>query len=294
MRRSALGALAVALVALVGCASFRKKPIIPPEKLWSEAESAFHDEAYEVAVDRYKKLLDQHPFDPRAEEAELKIARAHYLSQRYAEAIAAFGDFERMHPTSSELPFVEYHLGMSYLAQASTSDRDQQAHSNALTYFRNLIDRFPTSPWAEKARLRVKECRESLAKHESDIARYYLRQGNLKAAEARLRGLLTEYPDSDATAEALYAFAQTYAARNEDEGATLALATLAHHHPEGPLGREAKDRLGTAQVGTDGDDPLALLLGRIDRMREQADRQKLPHTVSAYPDIGGGTGPTVR
>ena len=287
MRRGALGALAVALVAF-GCAS--KKPIIPPEKLWGEAETAFHDEAYEVAVERYKALLDQHPFDPRAEEAELKIAQSHYLAQRYAEAIAAFGDFERMHPTSSQLPFVEYHLGMSYLSQSSTSDRDQQAHANALTYFRNLIDRFPASPWAEKARLRVRECREALAKHEADIARYYLRQGNLKAAEARLRGLLTEYPETDATAEALYAFAQTYAARDENEGATLALAALVRHHPDGPLGREAKRRLGEAHVSQDGEDPLVLLLGRIDRMREQADRQKLPNTVSAYPDIGGTDG----
>src|SRR6266850_2237513 len=193
MRRGALGALAVALFAF-GCAS--KKPIIPPEKLWGEAETAFHDEAYELAVDR-----------------------------------------------------------------------------------------FPSSPWAEKARLRVRECREALAKHEADIARYYLRQKNLKAAEARLRGLLTEYPETEATAEALYSFAQAYAARDESEGATLALATLVKHHPDGPLGREAKQRLGDASVSVDGEDPLRLLVARIDRMRQQADRQKLPNTVSAYPDI---------
>src|SRR5207245_11476538 len=118
--------------------------------------------------------------------------------QRWAEAIAAFGDFERMHPTRTELASVEYHLGMSYLAQASTSDRDQQSHTNALTYFRNLIDRFPQSPWAEKARLRVRECREGLAKHEADIAAYYLKIGNMKAAEARPQGILTDYPETAA------------------------------------------------------------------------------------------------
>jgi outer membrane protein assembly factor BamD len=289
MRRRRLGALFVALIAF-GCA--HKKPVIPPEKLWDEGENAFHDEAWELAIDRYKMLLDQHPFDSRAEEAELRIAQSHYLNQRYAEAIAAFGDFERMHPTSPELPMVEYYLGMSYLAQTSTSDRDQQAHTNALTYFRNLIDRFPNTPWAEKARLRVRECREALAKHESDIARYYLKQGNLKAAEARLRGLLVEYPETDATAQALYAFAQAYAARDEDEGATLALATLVRHHPDGPLGREARERLAEGSASVDGDDPLRLLVARIDRMRGEADRQKLPTTVSAYPDIGGTLAPT--
>jgi outer membrane protein assembly factor BamD len=282
-----LGALAIALV-VIACSA--KKPIVPPEKLWSEGEEAFHDEAWELAVERYKALLDQHPFDARAEEAELKIAQSHYNAGRYAEAIAAFGDFERMHPTSPELPAVEYTLGMAYLAQASTTDRDQQAHTNALTYFRNLIDRFPASPWADKARLRVLECREALAKHEASIAAYYLKMKNLRAAEARLRGLLVEYPETDATAESLYAFAQAYAARDEGEGATLALATLARHHPDGPLGREAQKRLTDANVSVDGDDPLQLLVGRLDRMREQADRKKLPTTVSAYPDIGAPDG----
>src|SRR5262245_3497639 len=290
MRRRLIGALFVALIAF-GCAH-HKKPIVPPEKLWSEAEEAYHDEAWELAVEKYKALLDQHPFDPRAEEAELRIAQSHYQAERYAEAIAAFGDFERMHPTSAELPNVEYHLGMSYLAQATTSDRDQQAHTNALTYFRNLIDRFPNTPWAEKARLRQRECREALARHEADVARYYLKQKNLRAAEARLRGLLTDYPETDAAAQALYLFAQTYAAREEDDGATLALAALARHHPDGPLGREAKERLDGTSVTADGEDPLQQLIARIDRMRGQADRQKLPRTVSAYPDIGGPGAPT--
>src|SRR5882724_2540575 len=115
MRRRHLVGLGLAIISLavtmLGCAT--KKPIIPPEKLWAEGEEAFHDEAWELAVERYKALLDQHPFDSRAEEAELKIAQSHYLAGRYAEAIAAFGDFERMHPTSSELPSVEYNLGMA-------------------------------------------------------------------------------------------------------------------------------------------------------------------------------------
>jgi outer membrane protein assembly factor BamD len=277
----------VVVMVVVGCSA--KKPIVPPDKLWSEGNEAFDDEAYEIAVARFKALLDQHPFDDHAEEAELKIAQAHYYAQRFPEAIAAFGDFERMHPTSPNLPLVEYHLGLSYVAQASTSDRDQQSHANALVYFRNIVDRFPSSPWAEKARLRIRECREALAGHETGVTTYYLRQGNLRAAEARLRGLLTDYPETDATAQALYAFAQAYARRNEDDGATLALATLARYHADDPLGREARDRLDGAHASLDGTDPLPELVAHIDRMRGQADRQKVRPTVSAYPDGAAAT-----
>jgi outer membrane protein assembly factor BamD len=279
MLRRRLGALLL-VVAVLGCGG--KKKVIPPEKLWSEANEAYKDEAYELAADRYKQLLDQHPFDTNAEEAELKLALSHYYSQRYAEAIAAFGDFERMHPTSQNLAEVEYHLGLSYLAQTSTSDRDREPYSNALTYFRNLIDRFPGSQWAEKSKLRMRECREALAAHEVDVATYYLRHKNLKAAESRLRSLLAEYPETDGTARALYAFAQAYAKRDEPESATLALATLARHHPETPLGIEARQRLGD-HASLDGEDPLPVLMTRLDELSQQADRQQLPDTVSAYP-----------
>jgi outer membrane protein assembly factor BamD len=284
MHRRLVAAVALVLV-VAGCAG--KKPPIPAEKLWSEADQAFGDEAWELSIERYKAVLDQYPFDARAEEAELRIAQSYYLSRRYPEAIAAFGDFERMHPTSANLPQVEYQLGLAYLLQASTSDRDQQAHTNALTYFRNVVDRFPRSPWAERARLRIRECREALAEHEYRVARYYLQQGNLLAAESRLRGLLTDYPDADATAQALYLFAGAYASRDENDGATLALATLARHHPGGPLAREALERLGAAAPAGDGQDPLPLLLAHLDRMRTDEARRKLPPNVSAYPDIGG-------
>jgi outer membrane protein assembly factor BamD len=280
----------VALVAIVlasGCSN--KKPVIPADKLWAEGNQAFTDEAYELAIQRYKTLLDQHPFDPNAEEAELKVAQAHYLNHRYAEAISSFGDFERMHPTSQNLAMVEYHLGLAYLEQASTSDRDQQSITNAQTYFRNLVDRFPSSPWTDRARLRLRECREFLARHEADIAAYYLRHDNLRAAEARLRGLLTEYPETDATADSLYLFATAYGRRAEGEGASLALATLLRHHPEGPLAVQAREQLGHGPKVAD-EDPLPELLAHLDRMRTQSDRVKVRESVSAYPNPPGGGG----
>ena len=72
MLRRRLGVLVLGLLAL-SCAG-KKRPV-PSEKLWSEANQAFEDEAYELAVDRYKALLDQHPFDPNAEAAERPLCR---------------------------------------------------------------------------------------------------------------------------------------------------------------------------------------------------------------------------
>ncbi|MFN8544043.1 MAG: outer membrane protein assembly factor BamD [Candidatus Binatia bacterium] len=281
MRRRSIALLI--LVALAACST--KKPIAPADVLWRQGNQGYDDEAWEYAIDNYKALLDQHPFDANVEEAELKVAMSYFFARRYAEAIAAFGDFERMHPTSADrLAMVEYHLGLSYLAQGSTSDRDQDSTTNALQYFRNLGERFPDSPWAEKAKLRTKECREALASHERDVAAYYLRHGNLAAGESRLRLLLTDYPDMDATADALVTFAHAYERRDEPDGAQLALATVVRHHPGTPEAARAREQLGDASGATQGPDPLPQLVERLARVSAQASRRQIPASVSAYPN----------
>ncbi len=281
--------VAIAVVAaLAGCAG--KKPAVPADQLWSEANESFEDEAFDYAIQKYKALLDQYPFDPHAEEAELKIAQAYYSAQRYPEAIAAFGNFERMHPTSQFLPSTEYHRGLAYLAQYSTSDRDQQAITNALNTFRNINDRFPGTPWAERSQLRMRECREALARHEAQVATYYLEKNSMRAAESRLLGLLKEYPETDAAAETLYTFGRAYEDREDSEAAKLAYATVVRHHPDGPWGRSAREELGADATTASAADPLPAFVAFLDAAKARPDRMAVPRAVSAYPDTGNASG----
>jgi outer membrane protein assembly factor BamD len=272
--------------ALAGC--WGKKPVVPADQLWEEGNESFNDEAYDYAIQKYKALLDQYPFDPHAEEAELKIAQSYYAAERYPEAIAAYGNFERMHPTSTFLPQTEYHRGLAYLSQYTTADRDQQAITNALNTFKNIIDRFPGTPWADRSELRIRECREALARHEAEVASYYLERKSWRAAETRLRGLLVEYPETDATAAALYEFGQAYGDREETEGSKLAYETIVRHHPDDALAAKAREALGSDAAA--GGDPLPQLIGFLDSARSRPDRMAVPRTVSAYPDTGNASG----
>src|SRR6185369_13255518 len=169
----------VALALLIGCSA--KKEKLSADEYYKNASKAFTDKNYPVAVNNYKELLDQYPFDEHSEEAELQIANAQYKSHHYPEAIAAYNDFQRMHPMSPHLPEVYYLLGKSYMDQMTTTDRDQGASENAHGWFRVVIDRYPESPYAAKAQHRIVQCRFSLADHELHIAKYYLTRGNLKA-----------------------------------------------------------------------------------------------------------------
>jgi outer membrane protein assembly factor BamD len=194
-------------------------PRLTADQYYTEGKTAFGTENYEVAIRSYKELLDQYPFDPHAEEAEITIAESHYKKKQYAEAIAAFNDFQRMHPMSPELPKVYFLLGKSFEKQMTTTDRDQGAADNAQGWYRVVIDRYPTSDYAPRARKRMAKCRESMAEHERYVAKFYFKQDNMRAAENRVKGLLEKFPDTLATTTGLEDLAAAYERRGDTAAA---------------------------------------------------------------------------
>src|SRR5262245_56946217 len=71
MRHARLVLLVVVLCAACGFFT-RKKQLLPSDTLWSDANQAMQDEAWDLAVQKYKALLEGYPFDPNAEQAGFK------------------------------------------------------------------------------------------------------------------------------------------------------------------------------------------------------------------------------
>ncbi|MFM7142925.1 MAG: outer membrane protein assembly factor BamD, partial [Alphaproteobacteria bacterium] len=163
-------------------------------------------------------------------EIEPAMARAHYAGGSYVESIAAFSDFQRMHPTSQDLPAVEYSVGQAYLDQASTIDRDLGSASNASRRFESVIDRFPEDGHAIESARKLHESREFLAERELYVAKYYYRRGRLPAARVRMAQLVARYPETQAAGEAMERIAED--GRDTDDTALAKLAEAAQAENE--------------------------------------------------------------
>lgn len=176
---------------------------MPPEgDLFSQANREFENRDFVMAAQFYDKLLEQYPFSDNAEIARLRIAHAYYLGGEYEKAIAAFNDFERLHPTSEALAFVEYSVGMAYLDQARPLDRDKAATENAKLQFQRVLSRYGDTLYGRLAAFRIAQCDELLAGHELKVGEYYASIGKEKAALSRYRYLVEQYPQTDAAVEA--------------------------------------------------------------------------------------------
>lgn len=266
MKRTALVMLMLAL-AVAGCSS---KKTLTVDEYFREASGSFREGSYYLAVEQFHDLLDQFPFSQYSEEAELRIAHAQLLYGNYAEAIVAFNDFQRRHPTSAHLPFVGYSIGMCYAKQIGTIDRDQAAAQNALYGFMKVLQQYPDSPYAELARVEVANCRRNLAEHELYIAKYYARHHKDKAAEIRLLTLATRYADTDAAADGLVRLAQLYRRDKHDDRAALVYRALKQKHPssaQAVAGRHEAEPVQQFGDPSEGEDPLDILLAANGRQR---------------------------
>jgi outer membrane protein assembly factor BamD len=290
MSRDQLIALVLVLVlAGAGC-SQRKVPT--GEDYWSQAQAYFASSQYRGAIDNYQHLIDQYPFSPYAEEAELRIGLAYYKMHEYAQAAASLNDFERMHPTSKNLALATYYLGMTYYDQVGSPDRDQSKTALALQQFEIIEQRFPESQFGELARQRIVICRELLARNELMIGDFYASRANFRADESRMAELMEKYPDTPVAPEALYKLGQSLEKEGKKYSAAQAFTALTMHYPKSIYVKPAKAALAKLNQPVDTEeDPLRMVLAESGFNPDQSsafDRQVVGKRLASAADMAEG------
>jgi len=292
--RSAFVPLLAAAALLAGCST---APVRSADEYFNEANDHYRAGGFTRAIENYRELLDRHPFSDYTDEAELRIAHAHFLSEDYTSAVVALTDFQRRHPTSEHLTLVGYLLGMCYVRQMGTVDRDQTSAQSAHTYFATLIHQYPQSPFTDLARLELADCRENLAAHELQVANFYAHRGNDAAAKVRLLSLSSKFSETTTAADALLRLTQLYVENDNHEHATLALRALESLHPNSSEARDARAIVNeqfSAKVPPTTD-PLDLLMIANGRRREETTfgLPKVPAVTEErrVPQLGGSNIP---
>jgi outer membrane protein assembly factor BamD len=259
MRRELLIIAALVLVLTSAGCSQRKVP--SGQDYYTQARAYYSMGQYRGAVDNYQHLIDQYPFSPYAEEAELRIGLAYYKMGDHAQAVAALSDFQRMHPTSKNLALATYYLGMTYYDQVGKPDRDQSNTERALQQFEIIEQRFPESQFGELAHQRIVICRELLARNELYIGDFYTSRANFRASESRLAELMEKYSDTPVAPEALYKLGQSLEKEGKKYSAAQAFTALTMHFPKSSYVQPAKRELAKLKQPIDTeDDPLRMVL----------------------------------
>ncbi len=183
-----------------GCSTvkgwFSKKPKDkPPDIMADEGIKQLKSKKYDNAIETFEKVRDRYPYSEQALLAQIKVADAYFYKKKYDEALNAYKEFEKLHPTNKACSYVCYRQGLCYYRQRSTVDRDQTFTTKAMEEFRRLCQKYPKCEYVKRAEKYIATCKKDLAEHEFYVAEFYFRTKRYQAALDRYQALSQDYPE---------------------------------------------------------------------------------------------------
>ena len=249
--RALLPLLLIAVLAGSGCQSmkgvFKDKDADegqPVEELYEKAHYSMTRGNWAGAENTFRRLVAQYPYGPYTEQALVEIAYAQYKSGKHDDAISSIDRFIRTYPTHRNTPYMYYLRGLTDSSRQTVflqrvwkldaSRRDLATPEQAFNDFQIVVDRYPQSRYAEDARLRMSELRNMFARHELDVALYYLRRTAYVAAAGRAKHVLEIYPQSKYQNDAVATLAVAYTGLGNKTLADDARRVLQQNEPNHP------------------------------------------------------------
>jgi len=244
------------LLTLITACSSSSQPDSDPaknlsaEEMYNEAKTTLKDESYESAIKQFESLQSRYPYGRYAQQAQLEIAYAYYKQNEAESAISAADRFIKQYPNNPHVDYAYYLKGLANFhgeigllgLLGDPTERDPKAAQDSFAAFKDLVARYPGSKYVPDARLRMQYLINALAKYEIHVAKYYQRRGAHIAAVNRAKEVLTQYPNSPATRDALLILVKSYDAMGMKDLRDDAQRVLDKNFPQGAGTDAAADK----------------------------------------------------
>ena len=240
-----LMAAAAAAMTISGCAG-RDRPRLtyeerPVEALYNTGYQRLQQNRWADAVDYFQEVERQHPYSDWARRSILMQVYAYYQNNNYADAIAAADRFIQLFPGNPSAAYAFYMRAVCNFEQITDVGRDQGYANAALTGLRDVARRYPNTPYATDAMVKIDMVNDQLAGKEMNIGRYYQRANQPLAALNRYKAVIAnpDFQRTSHTAEALYRLVEVNLQLGLKEEATRNGAVLGFNYPGSPWYAEA-------------------------------------------------------
>jgi len=187
---------------------------------------------YAQAALIFDEVERQHPYSIWARRAQLMSAFCYYAARDHTKSIESARRFLSIHPGNRDAPYALYLIALNYYEQISDVTRDQATTRQAMESLGELVRRYPDTPYADDARIKLDLVRDHLAGKEMEIGRFYQRRRQWLASVIRFRAVVDEYQTTSHAPEALMRLTESYLALGIPEEARRAAAVLGANYPQ--------------------------------------------------------------
>jgi len=226
-----------------------------PEALYAAGLEALNAEQFARAVELFDLVEREHPYSAFATNAKLMSAYGEYMRNRYTEALGALDRFIQLHPAHRDIAYAYYLRALSFYEQINDTERDQRTTEQAMAALQDVANRFPNTPYARDARLKMDLARDHLAGREMVVGRFYQNRRLYTAAIGRFRRVVDEYQTTNHVPEALHRLTEIYLSLGLVAEARRTAAVLGHNYPGSDWYQDSYALLVDGAEGTEQNRP---------------------------------------
>ena len=233
-----------ALFLLTNCSSLNKneKPSqLSDKEIYSKGLVSLKKGNYKQAILEFDEVYFNYPFSSLASKSEIMTAYSLYENNELKKAVTKLNDFIEMNPKGELTQYAHYLLAMCYYAQIPSEDRDPGLSIKALNYFKLIISKYPNSKYAKDSKLKIKFLKNTLAKNELNIGKFYLRTGAPASSIRRFKFILNNYQNSSSIPETLFRLSEALLIIGLKEEAIKSNAILSYNFPKNKWAKLSKE-----------------------------------------------------
>jgi outer membrane protein assembly factor BamD len=226
---------------------------VSAQKNYEKGIKELDDKDWVAASKYFSFIKSRFPYSKYAVLAELRLADSQFGAEQYIEAIDSYRLFIKFHPTHEMVVngYATFKIGEGYYMQLPgdwwlfppSFEKDQSSTEDAASELKSFLDKYPDSPYRDKAKEILVRVGKRLADHEWYTARYYWDRGKPMGTVLRLRRLLERYRGVGYDEEALWLLGRAYAAVDMKDRARTTWQELVTKYPRGDRANDARAAL---------------------------------------------------
>ena len=216
------GAAVVALILVSACSANKTMPYQgdAPEYIYAVGHKALQEGKYNKAIEAYRSLGSQYPFEKYSRKAMLEMIYAYYSKGESSRALAIAKQYIKLYPQSDHVAYayymrgvINFNNGRGFLQKYMPYDMSKHDPGNyrkAFYDFKKAVQLAPDAPYAKDARRRMIFLVDIIARYHMNIAHYYYNKGAYVAAISRAEIVISSYPRTREVEDALVLSIKSY------------------------------------------------------------------------------------
>lgn len=224
--------------------------------IYVTGEQALLSGNYKTAIKHFQAIQVLFPFSKRAEEVQLDIIYAYYMSGDTASTLAAADRYIHLYPMSRNVDYAYYMRGLAEFYEdrgvleryfnTDYAQRDLMPLRQSFLDFSRLVYQYPNSKYTPDARQRMIYIRNMIAQHNLEVAKFYYDRTAYVGAINRCNEVIQHFQQSAMVPGALILLTESYIKLKDFQSARRSYNVLKLNFPHNPAVPDLARKLNRA------------------------------------------------